>query len=273
MIYSPVKEDGMICILFVFAALLFSCAGTQAPESQGTVLVVENPKEPEYSGPETPAPNAENLRRLQELETGYLRNRNAIEDIRIQQQALSAARIDELETRLSLLIEAYRDLYSIVSSLRVLPHIEIADTEPRRPEGFSTSGAVADLMGGDEYTLYSAGLDAHSKGFYEKSITTMRELLNQYPETDYTPDALFWIGSAQMAQKRFDTAIQTFTQVTQLPRSEKRDDASLKIAQCFIQLGDVDKAREQLSHTLSRYPATPYAETIRQTLNRLSEEQ
>ncbi|MGM0460900.1 MAG: tetratricopeptide repeat protein [Fibrobacterota bacterium] len=263
----------MICILLGFATLLFSCAGTQTPESQPTVLMVENSKKPEENHPEPPAPDAECQRRLQELQTGFLRNRNAIEDIRIQQETVSAARIDELETRLALLIEAYRDLYSTVSSIRVHPHIESADTEPRRPEGFSTSGAVTDLMGGDEYALYSAGLDAHSKGFYEKSITIMKELLDQYPETEYTADALFWIGSAQMAQKRFDTAIHTFTQVTQLPRSEKRDDASLKIAQCFIQLGDVDKAREQLSHTLNRYPATPYAETIRQTLNRLSEEQ
>ncbi|MGM0442556.1 MAG: tetratricopeptide repeat protein [Fibrobacterota bacterium] len=208
---------------------------------------------------------------LEELNSNILSTRSNLQDLTVQTSMVSAARIEELETRLALLIEAYRDLYSDVASIRVLPQVKTAKTTAKKPEGFSSASVMTDIFGGSEYTIYSKGLQAYRNQFYEKARRIMGHLIETHPESDYIGAAHYWIGAAQMELKRFDKAVTSLERAEKAPGSDKKDHAALKRAQCYIALNDTSQARETLTYILERYPATIYRDIIEQTLADLSD--
>ncbi|ERP31800.1 tetratricopeptide repeat protein [Chitinivibrio alkaliphilus] len=208
---------------------------------------------------------------IRQLETRLHTHEEALDQLRIQQDELSPVQLEELSLRLTLLIQAYRDLYSQVQAIRVLPQVHSKKESPKRPDGFTTSEVLQAILGGDEYPLYSRGLDQYRSGFFEETIKTMNIFMEKYPESSFLADALYWKAESHRQLKRYDTALTLYTQVEKTPQSSKRDAASFRIAQCYLALSETAKAKEQLQYTLSRYPATVYAENIRRLLARIDE--
>ncbi len=103
--------------------------------------------------------------------------------------AVSLAKIEEIENRLALLIEAYKDLHEQVSALEVLPQVRTNPKKKKAPPTFSPSGASA-LLTSTEYSEYNNALDLFDSGEYKSAIKEFDALLKKYPHGKYAVTAV-----------------------------------------------------------------------------------
>ena len=82
-------------------------------------------------------------------------------------------------------------------------------------------------------------------------------------------NAQYWIGEAYYGKRQYDAAIIAFEKVFTFAKSNKKDDAQLKLGLCYIRKGDKEKAREELNRLLSDYPKSEYAAKAEKILSKL----
>ena len=169
----------------------------------------------------------------------------------------TATRLDDAEVQLAYLTEAFRDLYSQVKDIRLIPFIQQAQKTAPRPSGFTVSTATQTL-GGDEYSLYSRGLDAYRKKFYDEARQFMLEIIKSFPNGIYSDRANYWIAESFIEQKSFKQALEFYQKVLGFSGSSKEDDAQYRIGICYLYLGEFDKAVEELTKLVRRYPASEF---------------
>jgi len=169
----------------------------------------------------------------------------------------TSSRLDDAEVQLAYLTEAFRDLYSQVKDIRLIPFIQQAQKTAPRPSGFTVSTATQTL-GGDEYSLYSRGLDAYRKKFYDEARQFMLEIIKSYPNGNYSDRANYWIAESFIEQKSFKQALEFYQRVLGFDGSSKEDDAQYRIGICYLYLGEFDKAVEELKKLVLRYPGSEF---------------
>ncbi|MCL1945540.1 MAG: tetratricopeptide repeat protein [Chitinivibrionia bacterium] len=177
--------------------------------------------------------------------------------INLALDAVSPTRIEESEIQLAYLTEAFHDLFSRVKSIQLLPIIANANLPATRPPGFTVSTAPL-LFGGNEYALYSRALDSYRKGFYDESRDILSELVNLYPNGRYSDRAYFWMGESHILEKNYALAIPFYGKVFDFAESSKDDDAQYRIAFCYKLLEEQDKAFEEFTKLVQRYPASEF---------------
>lgn len=170
--------------------------------------------------------------------------------------AVSLAKIEELENRLSLLIEAYKDLQEQLSSLEVLPRVKTKKTGGAGAT-FSPSGATG-LITSPEYTMYQNALRTFDKRNYDQSEKEFVEVLNKYPKGDYASNSQYWIGECNFARGDFAKAIAAFLKVLTYDNSSKADDAQFKLGVSYLRMGKNDLAKHELKKLVNRYPSSEY---------------
>lgn len=118
--------------------------------------------------------------------------------------------------------------------------------------------------------LYNtAYLDLH-RGDYELSIQGFRKFLELAPESDLADNALYWVGEAFYAQKRYEEAIQEFEGVlTRYPQGNKVPAAIYKIGLAYQELGNRSLARAYLKKVVEGYPLSPEAKLAQERLEEL----
>ena len=182
---------------------------------------------------------------------------------------ISPTRLEEFEIQLAYLTEAFRDLFTQVRGIQLIPIVQQAQKTAPRPAGFSVSQASL-ALGGDEYALYSRGLDSFRKRFYSEARQIMRELMSSFPEGRYTDRANFWIAESYFQQRNYSSALKYYQQTLGFSGSSKEDDAQYKIAICYLLSGESDKAFEEFTRLIQRYPASPFVPRATEALRRLS---
>jgi len=179
--------------------------------------------------------------------------------------AVSIAKIEEVENRLALLIEAYKDLQSQISAIIVLPQVKVKKTRPK-PVTFNPSSATALIQTSPEYDLYHSGLRAFNSRNFEKALEIFQKTLEQFPGGSYTDNCHYWTGESLYALERFSAAINSFKRVFEFRNSSKADDALLKIGLCHLKLGNYGEAKQQLQLLVDRYPASEYVSRAKKYL-------
>ena len=179
--------------------------------------------------------------------------------------SVSLAKIEELETRLSLLIEAYKDLQAQIKAIEAMPVRTISTTKKSPDPTFSPSSASG-LISSGEYDLYQKGLNTFNSRQYETAIKIFNDVLQQYPSGKYTDNAHYWIGECYYAQGDFASAIASFRKVLTTQNSSKGDDAQLKVGLSFLKMGQQGMAKAELQKLIDRYPASEYVPRARKYL-------
>ncbi|EMG38721.1 tol-pal system protein YbgF [Desulfocurvibacter africanus PCS] len=123
------------------------------------------------------------------------------------------------------------------------------------------------------------GLTPAQKARYDKALalvwdkkpeaarTLLNEFLVDFPTSNLTPNALYWLGETYYSQKRYSLAILTFKDVMRrFPVHSKASDAALKIGYSYEQLGDTQNARLVFKNLLKTYPDSNSAELARTKL-------
>lgn len=176
---------------------------------------------------------------------------------------VSIAKIEELENRLTLLIEAYKDLQAQVTALGAMPLR--ASPKKTAPPSFSPASA-ANLLGSPEYMLYQNGLKVFNSRIYDKAITIFSEVIEQFPEGKYVTMSRFWTGRSFYAQGDYASAIAAYNQVIKNTGSEKCDDAQFEIGLSYLKMGQQRMASSELQKLIDRYPASEYIDRAKKYL-------
>jgi tol-pal system protein YbgF len=117
---------------------------------------------------------------------------------------------------------------------------------------------------------FDAALGIFRKGDFAASQVAFVDLLRRYPQSGYSPSALFWLGNAQYATRDYKEAIINFRALlSQSPDHVRAPEAVLSIANCQIELKDTRGARKTLEDLVKAYPQSDAANAAKERLTKL----
>jgi tol-pal system protein YbgF len=248
----------------IVAAALFligGCAGT-APKTQTEAIL------PEIDVVQVKENSEEALKIAQEtkLDVEVINNKltendNKIISLSEDVSSISLAKIEEIENRLALLVEAFKDLQAQVTALQNAPVVRApaaGKAAPAGPATFSPSSASNALTGGSEYDAYQNALKVFNSRNYEQAQKLFSDIIKQYPAGTFTDNCWYWSGECSYAQLDWAKAISMFQKVFEFKNSSKADDAQLKTGMCYMKMGQTALAKEEFKKLVERYPGSEY---------------
>ena len=133
-----------------------------------------------------------------------------------------------------------------------------------RAKETSAEGKGVSTRTGD---LYKDAYETYQRGDYERARRKFEAFLKQYPNTELSDNAQFWIGETFYAKKDYEKAILEYEKaIAKYPEGDKIPAALLKQALAFLELGDKTNGRNLLKRVIERYPQTEQADMAKKRL-------
>jgi tol-pal system protein YbgF len=111
---------------------------------------------------------------------------------------------------------------------------------------------------------YAAAYNIYKENRYEASRDAFKKFLQQFPQTEYSDNAQFWIGESYYKEENYEEAILAYEEaIKKYPQGNKVPDALLKQALCFRALGDKTSSKIIFQKVIEQYPESPQAEIAR----------
>ncbi len=182
---------------------------------------------------------------------------------------------EEMESRLKILEERRKSqeekIKEIENRLKESGGSTTASTsKPMDSEKSASAKEIsADLKGastgmGD---LYKDAYEAYHKGDLEGARRKFEAFLKQYPNTELSDNAQFWIGETYYLKKDYERAILEYEKaIVKYPEGDKIPAALFKQALAFLELGDRGNARNLLKRVIEKYPHSDQAELAKKKL-------
>jgi tol-pal system protein YbgF len=217
--------------------------------------------------------NLKEVRRLNE----FLADQNAafkksLQDQKMQDEAV-ATTLKEVAEKLAELNERAQ------AAARVAAPVPAPDPNATAP--LSTPGAPAGNPAGASSPavpstgpppapreLYSQAYADYARGNYDLAIQGFTEYIKQFPSTDFTDNAQYWVGESLYGKKQFAEAIEAWnTLFRDYPSSDKLPDARVKKGMALERLGRRSQALVEYRYVIDRFPNSPAARIARERLN------
>lgn len=138
-----------------------------------------------------------------------------------------------------------------------------------QPEGTEKGEKPKEVTKGkpDKESAYAAAYELFKDGKFDKGREAFQNFLKQYPDTEYSDNAQFWIGECYYFEKKYENAILEYEKVAKnYPDGDKVPYALLKQGIAFMNLGDKASAKLILQRVINDYPNTNQARTAKATL-------
>jgi tol-pal system protein YbgF len=138
-----------------------------------------------------------------------------------------------------------------------------------QPEGTEKGEKPKEVSKGkpDKESAYAAAYELFKDGKFDKGREAFQNFLKQYPDTEYSDNAQFWIGECYYFEKKYENAILEYEKVAKnYPDGDKVPYALLKQGISFLNLGDKASAKLILQRVIKDYPNTNQARTAKATL-------
>ncbi len=190
--------------------------------------------------------------------------KKALDDARLQDENVRTSlrevteRIGEIAERL----EANR-LASAASSANPLP--------PTATPGTAATGvppAPPAALAPPPRELYSQAYADYARGNYDLAIQEYREYLKNYPTTEFSDNAQFWIGECYYSKQKYAEAIGAWDDLFRdFPGSDKLPDARLKKGMALDRVGRKREALIEYRLVADRYPNSEAGRKARERLN------
>ena len=183
---------------------------------------------------------------------------------------VSSAKIEEVETRLALLTEAYKDMFVKLQAIEL--HVRPAPPRPPTQPNvahFTTTASGELVLSSPEYDLYMSGLRLFNARSYDRALAMFVDCLAKFPDGEYRDRANFWIGETHYQMGNMEPAIEAYRKVLAYRNSTKADAAQFQIALAHQKLGQAERSRAEFRRLIERYPASAYVERSKRYLEDL----
>jgi tol-pal system protein YbgF len=112
----------------------------------------------------------------------------------------------------------------------------------------------------DEKSSYDQAFAALKDGRYAEAARRFQGFIDQYPTSELTPNAYYWLGESYYVTQNYPISLNTFQKLlAQFPNGQKAPDALLKIGYCQYEMKQWDQAEATLNMVLQKYPNTTIA--------------
>jgi len=121
-----------------------------------------------------------------------------------------------------------------------------------------------------EQEAYQQAFDLLRELQYDKATVAFRRFLDDYPNGRYAHIAMYWLGEANYAQRKFKQAISDYQNlISSYPDSPKVAEAMLKIGYSYNELQDYKQAQVILQKLVDKYPGTTEAGQARNLMQKI----
>lgn len=111
-----------------------------------------------------------------------------------------------------------------------------------------------------EQAAYDRAFRALRETRYADAAAGFTAFLDQFPQSAYAPNALYWLAETYYVTRDFSSALQLFNQLLeQFPGSNKHGDALLKIGFSHFELRQWSEARAALEQVRTEFPGSTLA--------------
>jgi tol-pal system protein YbgF len=115
--------------------------------------------------------------------------------------------------------------------------------------------------------LYKDAYETLHKGDLEGARRKFEAFLKQYPNTELSDNAQFWIGETYYLKKDYERAVLEYEKaIVKYPEGDKIPSALFKQAIAFFELGDKTNARNLLRRVIEKYPRSEQADMAKKKL-------
>jgi len=212
---------------------------------------------------------------VEALNTKMVENDNKLTVLSDEVSSVSTAKIEEIENRISLLIEAFKDMQAQIKALEIAP-LRSQKSAQSSDATFSPSASALNktltaskVLASPEIDLYNMGLRAFNSRNYKDAIKIFTDVLARFPSGEYADNSNFWIGESFYSIGEFASAIKSYELVLSFKGTSKADDAQYKIGVTYNKLGQQSLARKELDMLINRYPSSEYVSRARKLLEEI----
>lgn len=124
-------------------------------------------------------------------------------------------------------------------------------------------------MSKDPMMEYEHGLNLQRQRNYQDAVSVFMGLLQVGAPEGLESNCHYWIGEGYYGMNQYEEAIGHFEQVFNFPRSAKKDDAQLMIANCYARRGDKARAKQEYQKLIDQYPSSPYVQRAKDQLAKM----
>jgi len=138
--------------------------------------------------------------------------------------------------------------------------------------GAAAAGGLP-VPGGDDRQNYQAALELLKQGRYPQAEAAFGEFLVAFPSSELADNAQYWLGETHYVGRNFEAALAAFQVVLdKYPDSRKTADALLKVGFCNYELKRWADARAALDEVVTRFADTTAARLAGQRLEKMRSE-
>ncbi|MCP4293154.1 MAG: tetratricopeptide repeat protein [bacterium] len=241
--------------MLVLAVLLGTAITGCAPQLDRIEVAVQDNHD------EMSVMKAENKRLLQEVEAlaELLRMESTVGDetsaMRMSRLSQLSSKMDQLMNKLDDNSEYMRDLSARVDLLATRSGLPTLG-EYKVP----TKEAAKSVLVEEGQAIYDMAVLDRDQGNVTLARQGFTEFLKQYPTSEISDDALYWLGDLAYGEKEYEEALGYFQKLLeQYPRAEFAPAAMFKSRTCFLELNRQDDAWEMGGQLLGQFPDSPEA--------------
>ena len=124
--------------------------------------------------------------------------------------------------------------------------------------GKKTTIVIPKITNEEYEAKYIKSLAHYQNGEWNESLDGFKFLLQADSNNDKADNCQYWIGEVYFALKDYPRSIKEFEKVFTFPGTNKADDAQLKLGLCYVNIGKIDKAKQEFENLLEFYPNSEY---------------
>ncbi|UCE30777.1 MAG: tetratricopeptide repeat protein [Burkholderiales bacterium] len=196
------------------------------------------------------------MERLEQIGRGQLELANQIESLRSELAQLRG----QLEVQAAQLANTQKKQNELLA---------VVDERLKRFEPVQvTIDQQTVMVDPSEKARYDAALGLFREGDFAGALSSLERLRQDFPETPYLSNVLFWSGSAQYALREFKASLATQQEyLKRFPDGMRAAEALLMVGNAQLETGDARAARRTYDSVIARYAGTPAANAAADKLN------
>jgi tol-pal system protein YbgF len=118
-------------------------------------------------------------------------------------------------------------------------------------------------------TNYQAAFNLLKQAEYDRAIDAFDKFLVNYPDSQYSENAQYWMAEALYVTRRYNEAITEYMKlVSAYPESQRVPNSLLKIGYSYYELGQTEEAKKILQDLIQKFPGTTAARDAEDRIKR-----